>query len=214
MAETEKKLVLVGGGGHCKAVIDVARSVGRQIMGIIDSNLPIGSTVLGVPVIGNDDDVAALACDDVEFLITVGQIKSAGLRRMLAENVEQAGGRLAAPVIASTAHIATGTMIGCGTVVMHHAVVNSCATVGENVIINTGAVVEHDCSVGDFVHVSTGAIINGVSSVGNDVFVGSHATIANVKTVGDGIVIGAGAVVTDDILVPGTYCGVPAKRIN
>ena len=40
---SEKKLILVGGGGHCKAVIDVAISAGREIRGIIDNAIPVGS---------------------------------------------------------------------------------------------------------------------------------------------------------------------------
>ena len=54
---SEKKLILVGGGGHCKAVIDVAISAGREISGIIDNAIPVGSTVLDIPVIGTDDNL-------------------------------------------------------------------------------------------------------------------------------------------------------------
>lgn len=214
MAENDKKLILVGGGGHCKAVIDVAVSAGRTVLGIIDNALPVGSKILNIPVIGGDDNIAKFADNDTEFLITVGQVKSSSIRHKLAEKILQANGTLSKPLVASTAHIADGTEIGRGTVIMHNAIINSDTTVGENCIINTGAIVEHDCRIGDFVHVSTGAIVNGVSSVGNDVFVGSHVTIANVKSVVSNTIIGAGAVVTNDITEPGTYCGVPAKQIR
>lgn len=210
---SEKKLILVGGGGHCKAVIDVAVSAGRKIHGIIDNAIPVGSTVLDIPVIGTDDNLSDFAHEDVEFLITVGQIKSSSIRQKLADKIALAGGTFAAPLIASTAHIAKGAKIGNGTVIMHNAVINSDAIIGENTIINTGAIVEHDCNIGDLVHISTGAIVNGASTIGSHTFIGSHATIANVITISPHTIIGAGSLVIRDISHPGTYCGVPTKPI-
>lgn len=210
----EKRLILVGGGGHCKAVIDVIKSAGNTIFGIIDNEIPVGDKVLDVPVVGGDNDLSSFADHNTEFLITVGQIKSPSIRKRLTLAITQSGGVLAEPVIASTAHIAIGAKIGRGTVVMHNAVVNSDATIGENCIINTGAIIEHDCTVGDFVHISTGAIANGASHIGNDCFVGSHATIAHMANVADNTVVGAGAVVMNDINEEGTYVGIPAKKIR
>ena len=212
-----KELILIGGGGHCKAIIDVALSAHRSVMGILDNALEKGSRVLGVPVIGNDSDIKSIVeqyGDDVEFLISVGQIKSAEVRRRISDEIINAGGALATPLISPSAHIAKGAKVGNGTVVMHNAVINADAVVGENCIINTGAIVEHDCTVGNFVHISTGAIMNGVSSIGDNSFVGSHATIANTIKVCANAVIGAGAVVVDHISQSGTYCGVPAKRLT
>lgn len=212
-----KELILIGGGGHCKAIVDVALSAHRSVMGILDNALEKGSRVLGVSVIGNDNDIKSIVeqyGDDVEFLISVGQIKSAEVRRRISDEIINAGGALATPLISPSAHIAKGAKVGNGTVVMHNAVINADAVVGENCIINTGAIVEHDCAVGNFVHISTGAIMNGVSSIGDNSFVGSHATIANTIKVCANAVIGAGAVVVDHISQSGTYCGVPAKRLT
>lgn len=212
-----KELILIGGGGHCKAIIDVALSAHRSVMGILDNALEKGSRVLGVPVIGNDSDIKSIVeqyGDDVEFLISVGQIKSAEVRRRISDEIINAGGALATPLVSPSAHIAKGAKVGNGTVVMHNAVINADAVVGENCIINTGAIVEHDCTVGNFVHISTGAIMNGVSSIGDNSFVGSHATITNTIKVCANAVIGAGAVVVDHISQSGTYCGVPAKRLT
>lgn len=212
----EKKLILVGGGGHCKAIIDVALLAHRSILGILDNALEKGSNVLGVPVIGNDIDIKSIIEEygnDVEFLITVGQIKSSAIRQKIYNNLINAGGTIASPLVSPLAHVATGAKIGNGTVVMHNAIVNTDAFVGGNCIINTGAIVEHDCTVGDFVHISTGAIMNGVSSIGNNSFLGSHATIANTIKVCNDVVIGAGATIINDIAQAGTYCGIPAKLI-
>ena len=52
-----KNLILLGGGGHCKSVIDVAESAGYTIMGILDKPEEVGKNVLSYQIIGTDDDI-------------------------------------------------------------------------------------------------------------------------------------------------------------
>lgn len=70
----QKNLILVGGGGHCKSVIDVAESAGYNILGILDMPEDVGKKVLDYKVIGTDDDMPQYV-DKAEFVITVGFIK-------------------------------------------------------------------------------------------------------------------------------------------
>ena len=39
----QKNLILIGGGGHCKSVIDVAESAGYNILGILGMPEEVGS---------------------------------------------------------------------------------------------------------------------------------------------------------------------------
>ena len=41
----QRELILVGGGGHCKSVIEVAESAGRRIAGILDVSANVGKKV-------------------------------------------------------------------------------------------------------------------------------------------------------------------------
>jgi UDP-perosamine 4-acetyltransferase len=50
--------------------------------------------------------------------------------------------------------------------------------------------------------------------IGSHSFVGAGAVVIQGVRIADGCLIGAGAVVTLDIAVPGTYVGVPARRIG
>lgn len=52
-----KPLILVGGGGHCKSVIDVAESAGYEMLGVLDMPEDVGKDVLVYKVIGTDDDI-------------------------------------------------------------------------------------------------------------------------------------------------------------
>lgn len=204
-----KKVILIGGGGHCKSVIDVAKSSGYCIYGIIERPECRSPNVLDYPIIGTDDDIPNYI-NDAEFIITVGQIKNSDLRIKLDTIIKKVGGQLAT-IVASTAHVSDYASVGEGTVVMHYAIINADARVGRNCIINTHSNIEHDVSIGDFCHISTGAIVNGHCQIGNRVFVGSGAIIANGVSVCDDCIIGAGAIVTKSILQKGTYIGNPAR---
>ena len=204
----QKNIILVGGGGHCKSVIEVAESAGFTIMGILDRPEEVGRNVLGYKVIGNDDDIPKYV-NKAEFVITIGFIKSPTLRIKLYNKVKDAGGKLAT-IIASTARVSRYTTLGEGTVVMHQAFVNAGAQIGKNVILNSFANIEHDSVVGDQSHISTGTMVNGGCKVGENVFIGSQSVLVNGISVGDDIVVSAGSVVRKSIIEKGFYTGNPA----
>ena len=133
-----KYLILIGGGGHCKSVIDVAESAGYNIVGILGRLEEVGKTVLNYKVVGVDDDIPQYI-GKTEFVITVGFVKNPILRIKLYNRVKELGGKLAT-IVASSAHISDYAIIGEGTVIMHNALVNAGAKVGNNVIINSFAI--------------------------------------------------------------------------
>jgi len=203
-----KNLILIGGGGHCKSVIDVAESAGFSILGILDTAENVGNKVLNYQIIGTDDRIVEYV-DKAFFIITVGQIKDPVLRINLHQKIINCGGKFAT-VIASTAHVSKYSRIGEGTVIMHQAVVNADAKIGAGCIINTFANIEHDAVVGDFCHISTGAMVNGNCKLGKGTFLGSQAVMVNGISIVDGCVIAAGATVRKNIVVKGVYGDNPA----
>ena len=204
----QKNLILVGGGGHCKSVIDVAESAGYNILGILDMPEDVGKKVLDYKVIGTDDDIPQYV-DKAEFVITVGFIKNPTTRIKLYNKVKTAGGRLAT-IIASTAHVSKYAELGEGTVIMHHAFVNAGAKIGDNCIINTFVNIEHDAEVGNQCHISTGTMVNGECKIGENCFIGSQSVCANCIEIASDIIVGAGSVVRKSIRVKGIYAGNPA----
>lgn len=203
-----KKLILIGGGGHCKSVIEVAESAGYTILGILDIPEEIGKQVLDYKIIGVDDDIPQYI-DKAEFIITVGFIKNSTLRIKLYNQVLEAGGKLAT-LIASTAHVSEYATLGVGTVVMHQAFVNAGAVIGNNVIINSFANIEHDVHIGNQCHISTGTMVNGDCRVGDNCFIGSQSVLVNGITVCSDVIVGAGSLVRKSICQSGIYSGNPA----
>jgi len=171
----KKNLILIGGGGHCKACIDVIEQTGTyHILGILDQEEKLGSGLLGYKYIGTDDDISSYRHKDVEFLITVGQIKSSVLRKNLYDKVLSTNNRLAT-IISPRAYVSKWATIGQGTIVMHDALINVAAVIGNNCIINTKALIEHDCHIEAHCHISTAAVINGHTQIAEGTFFGSNA---------------------------------------
>lgn len=208
-----KPLILIGGGGHCKSVIEAAESAGYSILGVLDMPEEVGNTILSTKVIGTDDDIPAYV-DKAEFVITVGFIKNPATRIKLYNKVRDAGGKLAT-VIASTAHVSKYAEIGEGTVVLHQAFVNADAKVGKNVILNNFVNIEHDAVIGDQCHISTGAMVNGGAEIAEGTFIGSQSVVnQGIKIKWGGAIIASLSVVNKDILEKGIFAGNPIKKIG
>lgn len=190
------QILLVGGGGHCKALIDVIESGGHYaIAGIIDRPELVGEKLLGYDVIGCDDDLASLVSRYPNAIVGVGQVRTPDLRKKLFALLENAG-YVIPSIVSPRAYVSPHASIGPGSVVMHDALVNADVRVGANCIINTKALIEHDCRVGDHCHISTGAILNGATVVGNGTFVGSNALSKEGTKIAEGSFIKAGSIVT------------------
>ncbi len=208
-----KKLILIGGGGHCKSCIEVIESEGQyQIAGILEKN-GLENSVSGYPIIGNDDLIPDLAKKGHVFLVTVGQIKSADLRIKLAQIVIKTGGILA-KIIASTAYVSKHSEIGQGTIIMHKTFINAGVKIGENCIINTAAILEHDAKIGPNCHISVGAILNGDVEIGENSFIGSNTITYQGVKIKNNTLIGAGSIVHKSLRASGVYVGSPIRKIR
>lgn len=203
-----RPLILVGGGGHCKSVIDAAESTGFIIKGILDLPQYVGTCIFDYPVIGTDDDICRYV-SEADFVVTLGFIKDAAPRLRIHEKIEKVGGHLAT-VIASTAYVSSYADIQPGTVVLHQAVVNAAAKIGKGCIINTFANVEHDAVIEDYCHISTGVMVNGGCRVGEATFLGSQSAMVNGTSITAGCVIAAGSMVRKNLTQKGVYSGNPA----
>jgi len=190
-----KEILLLGGGGHCKSVIDVIEQEGKfKIAGIIDNNLKLGTKILDYEVIGKDEDLEKLRKKFNYAFITVGQIKSPDIRIKLFNLLKSLDYEL--PVIISPlAYVSKYSEIEEGSVIMHHALINANTKIGKNCIINTKALIEHDAKVEDFCHISTGAIINGGVIVRKNSFIGSNSVCKEYIKIKENSFIKAGSLV-------------------
>ena len=207
-----KKLLLIGGGGHCRSVLDSVKAAGEyDTFGVIDVAPDADG---GAPVIGTDAEIPRLMAEGwTDAVITVGSVGDSFVRRRLYAMARAAGLRL--PVIIDpTAVIADGAEIGEGTFIGKRAVVNTGSRIGACAIINSGAIVEHDCEIGDAAHISTGAVLCGQVSVGNGAHIGAGATVRQGIRIGERTVVGIGSVVVKDLPADVKAYGNPCRVVE
>jgi sugar O-acyltransferase (sialic acid O-acetyltransferase NeuD family) len=191
-----KEIILIGGGGHCKSVIDVIEQEGRfEIAGIVDKPELLGTNILGYSVIGNDSDLEDLTKIYQYAIVTVGQIKSPSIRIKLFNLAVEVGFVLPS-IISPNAYVSRHSTIGDGVVIMHDALINAGSMIGDNCIINSKALIEHDCQISKHCHISTNATINGGVIVESGCFVGSGVITKESVTIRKNSFSKAGSLVT------------------
>lgn len=195
-----KKIVLIGGGGHCKSVLDcILFNKEYDDVVIVDSSLPKNSEVMGITVVGDDSKLPELKKSGFDYaFITVGSIKTTSVRRNLYNLASSLG--FVFPVLYDRSSIISSfSSIGAGSFIGKNTVINANVRIAEHCIINTGAIVEHDCVVGDFSHVSVGSILCGNCQVGQDSFIGAGSTVIQGLTIGNNVIISAGSTVIGNV---------------
>jgi sugar O-acyltransferase (sialic acid O-acetyltransferase NeuD family) len=199
-------LVLLSCGGHARSVADVALTAGFEPLCFVDEQARDGEISLGVPVQRglppHTSGLVYMPCagNNQRRLEQIRQLTEAGLPL--------------ASVISPRASIGHGAVVSPGCFVGHHAHIGPQARIGAGCIVNTAAVVEHDCVLGECCHVSVHSSVAGRSRLGEGVFVGAGAVVIDNVSVADGVIVGAGGVVVADIEEPGTYVGVPVRKVG
>ena len=203
-----KKVVIIGAGGHAKVIADIIEKSGDEIVGFLDDNKEIGTTIINeYKVIGdlNNRFTMAVTKENLEFIIAIGDSKKR-------EEISHSPNLKFYTAIHPSAQIGLDVEIQEGTVIMANACINSSAKIGKHCIINTGAIIEHDNIIEDFVHISPNVALGGTVKIGESTHVGIGSIVKNNITICKNCTIGAGAVVVKNIIEEGTYVGVPARE--
>ena len=203
-----KKVIIIGAGGHAKVIADIIEKSGDEIVGFLDDNKEIGTTIINeYKVIGdlNNRFTMAVTKENLEFIIAIGDNKKR-------EEISHSPNLKFYTAIHPSAQIGLDVEIQEGTVIMANACINSSAKIGKHCIINTGAIIEHDNIIEDFVHISPNVALGGTVKIGESTHVGIGSIVKNNITICKNCTIGAGAVVVKNIIEEGTYVGVPARE--
>ncbi len=206
MSRARRRRVLVlGAGGHARAVAEVARAAGFTVVGFTD----LAPDPSRPHVLGRDDDVPRLVRRHRIDGVLVGLGNSALARR--AEMFHAFRTLMAPPVVHPRAIVARSASLEAGAVVFPNVVLGAGVAVGVNAVLYSGAIVEHDSRIGAHVYISPGAVLSGGVMVEDGAFVGAGAVVIPGVRIGAAAVVAAGAVVVDDVAGGTTVLGVPAR---
>ena len=213
---TAPYLVVLGGGGHGKVVVDaLLASEAEGRLAILDERPELhGTELFGVTVLGGDELLTEAASRGfTHFVCGVGGARD-NMRRRQAFEKGLGAGLTPHRVTHPAALLSSRSSVGRGTVALAGVTINAGAHVGDNVILNTRSIVEHDCRVGDHAHIGPGAILSGGAIVENSALIGAGAVLAPGVRVGESAVVGAGAVVLKNVAAGERVAGVPATPLN
>ena len=198
-ANDPNAIIVYGGGGHGKALIDLIRVLGiYSIAGIVDDDPP-DSSIMGVPVLGGANILVELVAQGIHLAANaVGGIGNIQSRIKVFERLSMAG--FTCPTLVHpSSFVEPSAILAEGVQVMPHAYVGSESRVGYGALVNTGAIVSHDCTLGDYANLSPGAILAGEVSVGTATLVGMGVTVNLRVKIGDRARLGNGATVKQDV---------------
>jgi len=202
MRPDKKSLVIYGCGGHARSLADVALGNGVEHLIFVDENAQPNEKQFGFDVVKTTSLEENMDC-----------IPAAGDNEQRAGLFELLQNNNIITLISDNAYIGRNTRIAKGAFIANGAHIGPNTTIGVNTIINTHCVIEHDCVIGNHSHISVNAVVAGKSEVGDFVMIGTNASVIDNIKICSHVIIGAGAVVVQDITEPGTYVGMPARKI-
>lgn len=205
-------IILIGGGGHCRSVIDsIENGKKYNIVGIIDENKEINS-VLGYPVLGGESELKNIYNKGIKYaFICIGSIGYPKIRIKYDRILKELGFELPI-IIDKTAIISKHSIIEEGVFIGKNVVVNSNSNIHRNAIINTGCIVEHDNNIGEFVHLAPGVVMSGGVNVGNNSHIGTNSTIIQGINIEENVLVGAGSVIIKNIKKETKVYGNPGRE--
>lgn len=199
------KIILIGAGGHGLVVADIAKLNGYKEIVFLDDDLNKTYHYSIIDKIAN-----AVNYSDYDFFVSIGnnKVRKKIMEWLCLHNLTVTS------LVHPAATIAEDVEMGYGCVVMAGAIINSYTKIGNGVIINTGSTVDHENCIGDYVHLSPGCHLSGQVKIQTETWLGTGTIVANNVTICDQCMIGAGGVVIKNIEEPGTYAGVPVKKLQ
>ena len=192
-----KPVIIIGSGGHAKVCIDLLQKLGRTVVGVVSQDRVVKS-VLGVPVLGDNDHIYEYKPDDIELVNGVGFLPGRLARRELFDKFKSLS-YVFSTLIHPSAVIAGGVCIKEGAQVMAGVVIQASTVIGKNCIVNTRASVDHDCDIADHCHLAPGVTLCGSVSVGLATFIGVGSVVSNGLTIGQDVTIAAGKTVIKSV---------------
>ena len=195
---SERTLLIIGAGGHGKAVAEAALLSGEwQLIAFADDRWPELCETFGWPVVS---DVAGLAALEIQVAGAIAAVGNNAVREQWVKAIRAAGLPLVT-VVHPRACVSAAATIGAGTAIMALAMVGVDAVIGEGAIVNANATVDHDASLGDFAHLGVGVQLAGGVQIGARTWLQAGCSAGYRVVVGDGVVCAPGMVLQADGVV-------------
>jgi len=191
---SNKRLVILGAGGHACVIAGHASTSGWKNIVFYDDNADVGP-LYDWQVMGTIDKYFSIPQPNDRLIVGIGKgsVRQKLMQRAVNNNIELAN------VIHPKSTISPWCKIGKGVLICADACINIGATIGDGVILNTGAIVGHDCTIGNYAHMGPNSCTCGHSTVGDRSWVGVGTAVKECVGIGSDVMIGAGSTVIGNV---------------
>jgi sugar O-acyltransferase (sialic acid O-acetyltransferase NeuD family) len=205
------RVIVIGGSDQGRQAIDIIEEGGgAEVVGVLDRRGARVDQVVGYPVLGSDDELAATAASTraTAFVAAIGDnfARHRVLKREMARCPDLEPLRVTHP----SAIVARDAVVGPGSILMAGVVVSNGCQVGTGALLATRSSLDHDSVVGDCSSLAPGATTGGGVRIGDRSAIGLGANVIHRVTVGSDTVVGAGALVLSDVPDGVVAYGAPA----
>ena len=189
-----KKLAIIGAGGHGKVVGEIALLNEYKSIDFLDYHQK-NNKKFPFQVRGNLNQLK----DNLKyydfFFVAIGDCKTR-YEKMLwlkKEKVEIIN------LIHPNSIISKFSLLGVGNCIMANAVINPGTLIKEGTIINTSSSIDHDCVIGDYSHISPNCSLSGNVSIGNFTHLGTGSSVHPGIHIGNNVKTGIGSKIFKNI---------------
>jgi len=191
------ELALYGCGGHAR---EVAAQIGEKVTFFVDDEY---SNNIAKPLSSFDPE-------KYHMMIAVGDSKARFdiVQKLPKETVYFTFIHPTALILDDNIEVGEGSFIGA------YSILTTNIKIGKHALLNRGNQIGHDTVIGDYFSAMPGAIVSGNVTVYDCVYMGTNSSIREKIHVHSSSTIGMNSCVVKNIENPGTYVGVPTKKIK
>lgn len=201
------RVVIIGCGGHARSIAGVLlEEFTKSEIFLADQKAGHDEYILGCTILQTYD-----LCEKDVYIIGVGDNEKRKKSLMYMQNQSPAS---CISVVSSCSYISEDVNMEEGVFIAARVYLGPQVSIGQNSIVNTGSIIEHETIIGRHSHIAPHATICGRCKIGSHVFCGAGVTVIDKISICDNVKIGAGAVVKENIAEPGTYVGIPARKVR
>ena len=194
-----KPIVMIGGGGHASVLTEILLMQNFNLIAYVSPSISSDEDLYKKKHHLNDAEIFQYPPDTIELINGIGSIPGNKDLRYKIFNFYKSHGYTFASVISPKAIISPTSLLKEGVQVMHGAIIQRHATIGNNSIINTASLIEHDCNIGSHIHIAPGVTICGGASIDDSSYIGCGSTIIQSINIGENVIIGAGSTIRKNI---------------
>tara|TARA_S200000501_G_scaffold368389_1_gene406160 strand:- start:146 stop:745 length:600 start_codon:yes stop_codon:yes gene_type:complete len=190
-----KKIAIIGAGGHGKVVGEIALLNQYELINFFDDKV---KEIKEFPftIIGTLDYLKLHLEDYDSFFVAIGNNQT---RNKIIEGLKNNKINIVS-LVHPKSTISKFSSIGIGTCVMANAVVNAGSLIKDGVIINTSSSIDHDCVIEDYAHISPNCSLSGSVSIGKFTHLGTGTSVHPGINVGTNVKTAVGTKVFKNIL--------------